>query len=452
MKRTIQTLLHGFMIFFITAFCTLSYALPQTKNFLVISDVHLDSASTHTMHFSPDKPSSKDDLDASTFKQLLKSLHQNMQQGVIPTPKFILFLGDIVGHDRSSSHAVFDSEKSVFHTLSQQFPTTPIFYTFGNNDSFLINYGPFTSPSTHKKGPTPLDVAQKSGHWSRHFLSTGIQCQTDPSIFPCLISENTINGYYSAYIEAHFRLISLNTVLFSPQRIGIQEDDMMPQLKWLASQLEAAQSNHDAVLFTMHIPPGKNVYDNSSFWMPKEEAEFLRLIKKYRHSIIGILAGHTHKDEIKVIQDAASQPITGVYLTPALSTSHGNAPAVRTFTYAKQPSQWQLTNYDTFYFIKNIKSIIQLKKLYDYHAYYCKAQETNLTECLKNISANQMQKYFSAGNDNYHEIIHTPQNIIISTQASLKNNNTQSIFLFFKKITDWVRLKAVYYEATQLNF
>ena len=222
--------------------------------------------------------------------------------------------------------------------------------------------------------------------------------------------------------------------MFSPVGMVLGAEDTRKQLDWLASQLNEAQLNNESVLLTMHIPPGRNVYDNSAFWMPTEDAEFLRLVKKYHQSIIGILAGHTHKDEIKVIQDSEHQPIAGVYLTAALSTSHGNAPSVRTYTYSKQDMRWQLTNYDVFYFVKNSDAVVLLKKLYDYKTYYCVGQEKNILQCLTHVTADKMEKYFSAGNENYHETINAPQNMIISTLTPIMNDRVASFsFMAFLK-------------------
>jgi sphingomyelin phosphodiesterase acid-like 3 len=82
----------------------------------------------------------------------------------------------------------------------------------------------------------------------------------------------------------------------------------------------------------MHIPPGKNVYDNSSFWLPKEEAIFFKIISRYHDRIIGILVAHTHAEELKIIKDVSNKNINGVYFTAA-STTHGNAPSVKIFLF-----------------------------------------------------------------------------------------------------------------------
>lgn len=396
-----------------------SYAAPvtQEQNFLVISDVHVDSSSKHVMEFNPSTTSKLNDLDKPTFETLIASIGDNIQHGVIAKPKFILYLGDLVGHNRSTADFVLNSETTVFTALIKQFPDTPILYTFGNNDSFQVDYGPFTS--TYKIGvpiTTPLDVAYSTGDWVGGFLSTGNECQKSSTALPCMITENTTDGYYAAYLEQHLRLISLNTVMFSPNRINIQDETLVKQLSWLETQLNDAQAQHDAVLLTMHIPPGNNVYDDSNFWTATENTKFLGLIKRYNTIIIGILAAHTHKDEIKIIQNSSHQNVIGVYLTAALSTSHGNAPSVRTFSYSKLQDQWQLTNYDVFYFIKNKDATVMLKKLYDYRDYYCNSQEKTILQCLSNLSVEKLEKYFTAGNDAYHEKIAYPQDILINLE------------------------------------
>ena len=50
-----------------------------------------------------------------------------------------------------------------------------------------------------------------------------------------------------------------------------------------------------------------------------------------KDNIIGMLFGHTHMEELKVLKDTAGNTVGAEISTPALSTGHGNAPAVKTF-------------------------------------------------------------------------------------------------------------------------
>jgi hypothetical protein len=400
-----------FFIFMLFPIVSSASFKNNENNFLVISDIHLDQATLHMMDISPLQSSTDNDLDQLTFEKLVSEVHKNIKDGIVAQPKFIIILGDIVGHMRSSSDSALKSESVVFSILKKNFPYTPIFYTFGNNDSLERNYGPFKTTDRPDQYKSPYDVAKLNGGWIDGFLSTGIICENKKNNFPCIISEDTTNGYYSAYLESNFRFISLNSVLFSPNRVQVTEQDAMDHLQWLEDQLKAAWNNQESVLIAMHVPPGNNVYDHSHFWLPKEQVTFLKIIKKYQHIIIGLLASHTHAEELKVIQDASKKNITGVYFVAALSTSHGNEPSVKTFYFSKNGGHWLLSNYEVFHFSIENSNLI-FNKLYDYKNYYCKPnQENGLFQCLDNITPSKMKKYFSAGNKNYGGIMRSPDDI-----------------------------------------
>lgn len=383
-------------------FSAYAFSTDRTpENFLVISDPHLNTHVSHQMDINPAKQDQNNDLDKTTFNTLLKTL---TQETTLPKPKFILLLGDIVGHERLTETTVFDSETEVFEKLKTHFPDIPIFYIFGNNDSFDANYGPFTT-SPNK---SPYLVATLSG-WQNGFLSSGTLCEKEKH-FPCLLNEDANNGYYSAYLEPKLRLIALNTVLFSPRRVNVTEQDAQIELAWLEKQLVAAESNQESVLLAMHIPPGNNVYDHSSFLLPNDNAALLKIIQAYKHIIIGSLASHTHMEELKILKNVNNQIIGDVLFTAGLSTSHGNAPTVKTFYLAKNDTAWELTNYQTFHFT-DTKT---LQSLYNYNQTYCESQtKSNIMRCLDKVTLDKFKSYFSAGNPNFAGEIKSPEDIFI---------------------------------------
>jgi hypothetical protein len=240
-----------------------------------------------------------------------------------------------------------------------------------------------------------------------------------------LLQIEKTQGYYSAYLAPKLRLIALNSVIFSVLRKQVIEQDASKQLLWLKSQLECTKASQESILLAMHVPPGQNVYDNSSFWFPKEEAVFLKMISRYHNRIIGILVAHTHFEELKIIKDASNKNIGGVYFTAALSTSHGNAPSVKTFYFDKNGSKaWQLRNFETFHFYLNNQNQLLLSKLYDYNAYYCnRTLAKGIFQCLNNVTPEKMKTYFSAGNPNFSGNIKFPDDIVISLQPDKEDSN-----------------------------
>lgn len=391
------------------------FASNTSNNFLIITDVHVDHSSNHVMEIDPSIQTKLNDLDEPSFKKLVAEVEHQIKAGLIAQPKFILLLGDLVGHIRTSPESAPESENDVFKLLHSTFPSTPILYTFGNNDSLKINYGPFFDPNGNTVEHSPYDVAIHRGQWRDGFLSTGIQCDNTTNTFPCLITEDKVNGYYSAYVEPKLRLIAVNSVMFSPRRSGITAQDVKNQLQWLNDQLAQVKNANEVALITMHVSPGNNVFDHSNFWVAEDNQAFLQVISAYQNNIIGLLAAHTHTDELKVIKNAAGDILTGVYLSPALSTSHGNAPAVRTFYYEENKGRWAISNYETYAFSDRNNSF---QKLYNYQHYYCQFPTHDLTRCLDQVNADKMAKYFTAGNVNYAGVIDFPNDIFISVSET----------------------------------
>lgn len=389
----------------------------KVNNFLVISDIHLDVLSTHLMDLSPATVTILNDLDVTTFNSLMSEIKQGIENGTVSKPKFIIILGDLVAHHLFSAEAVINNESYIFNYLKKNFPTTPLLYTFGNNDSLSADYGLFSATDRADAIKSPYDVAMKNASWGDGFLSTGTMCQQTPSVYPCIMTEDSTNGYYSTYIAPKLELISINSVMFSPRRAQADEHAAEAQLQWLRAELQKAQNNNDKVILTMHIPPGLNVYDNSPFWLQKESSDFLSIVNTFHNTIIGLLGSHTHKDELKIINNSEGTKIAGVYLIAGLSTFHGNAPSAKTFFYSDDSGAWRLTNYETFYFSKQNASPV-LNKLYDYNSYYCTGQEKGLYECLGNVTVEKLNKYFSAGNLNFHEVINFPNDIVCTVPAS----------------------------------
>lgn len=386
-------------------FLIINSLFAADNHILVLSDIHVNSYFKRPMDISPTKQSVLNDLDIPTFKLLIQKIKQEINSGKIAKPDCIIILGDISGHMSTILRNSFVNENTVYRTLKEAFPSIPLFYTFGNNDSFETDYGRFK-----------YNGAIGNTGWNNNFLSTGILCipavigksASDATIYPCLLNENTENGYYSAYVQPKLRVISLNTVLFSPKRsFKINSEMTMNELDWLNNELSVAERHGDQVLITMHIPPGQNVYSHAYFWLPIEQEKFLNIIRKYQTIIIGMLAAHTHMEELKVIQSNLKSYIGTVYLNPALSTSHGNAPAFKIFNYSQNnQGKWNISNYQTYYFTSDKNKLI-LKPLYDFNSYY---------GSIDKFTPAKMAKYFSAGNHNYAGKIKYPDAVWMKLQ------------------------------------
>lgn len=211
-------------------FCIHSFADTNSasNNFLVISDIHLDSLSARAMQINPSKSEFFNNLDSATFDELLQEIANGISNGEVPKPQFVIFLGDMIGNYIGCDllDNIITEERTVFTKLQNAFLGIPIFYTFGNHDStsgidksFYSNFDSKGNALEYNKH-SPYQIAQAS-NWINGFLSTGAKYQLG-SLFstPSLINEDASNGYYVAYVQQNLRLIVLNTTMLWTGAIG----------------------------------------------------------------------------------------------------------------------------------------------------------------------------------------------------------------------------------------
>jgi UDP-2,3-diacylglucosamine pyrophosphatase LpxH len=108
------------------------------------------------MEINPSGSDMSNNLDTATFSDLLKQIATGITNGTVPTPEFIIFLGDMVGNYLNPN--ITTEENAVFTNLKTTFPNTPIFYTFGNHDSTAGINEPFYS--TISSYNSPYQIAQ----------------------------------------------------------------------------------------------------------------------------------------------------------------------------------------------------------------------------------------------------------------------------------------------------
>lgn len=345
-----------------------------SQNFLVISDIHLNNRTKHKMLLAPKINTIRNDLDLTTYSALIKLSKKRINEGLINKPSFILLLGDLQSHKRYKNDVTI-SESIVFKTISETFTNTPIIYIFGNNDSPQKNYGKFIYNNI-----SPFSIAQNTSAWKNGFLSTGIIC-SKKKIYPCLKSQNQKNGYFTVKLNSKLKLIGLNSVLFSINNNF--KKDAEDEINWLTKQLKLAKQKHEQILIAMHIPPGYNIYNNQEFWRKNEFDRFAQITNKYSGVIIGMLTGHTHQDEIKILTTSSSK--IGLYSTPSLSTAYGNSPIIKNFIISKDAKKWHISNYITYKFITQ-NHLLDLAKIYDFQKIYCDTNTNNINLCLKNAN------------------------------------------------------------------
>lgn len=407
----------------------LSVVNPQAANkqinFWVFSDIHLDVTKATPMEINPHGVNWSNDLDKATFNSELEQISSAFEHGLLPAPDFILILGDIAGYDRSYTYETYDNEMAVFQALKQKLPKSiPLIMTFGNNDSLEKDYGSFYYAPGIRGLHSSYEIAMASG-WLDGFLSTGTHCSFLDRKYPCIIDENRDDGYFSMYLASGLKLLSLNSVMFAASSHNTSTQDIAnKQLSWLENELLFAKIKNEHVLIATHVPFGNNIYDDSKFWRDIDRDAFYRLLSSYQNIIIGMFCGHTHLEELKVLQDSKKHNVGALVYTAGLSTSHGNAPSIKDFSLVDQVQDWSVADYSTYYFLNDAANVFSLWKLYDYAQYYCSGISIkNLFSCLKNVTSDKIYNYYSAGNPNYNGTIKAPGDIFVTLPDV---NNTSS--------------------------
>jgi sphingomyelin phosphodiesterase acid-like 3 len=202
--------------------------------------------------------------------------------------------------------------------LREIYPNVRIYPTLGNNDSDCGDYA---------VAPNSVFLANFRDIWRGPVASRSFERR-----FPT-------GGYYHADIPAlkNVRLIALNTNFFSTNYKNpcgqLGPDPATRQLQWFEAELALARNAGKRVWLLFHIPPGMDVYDTEeyggtcpnitaeTFWKDEYQQQYLQITAKYRNTILGSFAGHTHQDEFRLVNGDF------VHISPSISPIFGNNPA-----------------------------------------------------------------------------------------------------------------------------
>lgn len=363
---------------------------PEGKNtyFIHLSDVHLNSTSTKT-------DSGEDtglDLWANAKKKLTGILNSKNP------PQFVVYTGDLPAHDDMEN--LDKNIKTILTDLRNLFASNkiPFFYLPGNNDSLAGDYFSFTDSD----GETPLSlVSEKTNPFPA--LNTAQSCGTSPCLDP---DPKPKMGYYAASPISGLRIIALNSIIWGKtynEVDGISQLDAgNNQMKWLTKQLDEAAKAKEKVYLLMHIPPGIDAFSASEGsekpWMwahlpSKSDSwlnQFLKLSETHQATIAGILYGHTHMDELRLIYSPDGTKITEVAISaPGITPKYGNNPGFKTVSFDSNSKE--LTDFETHYSTRD--ALAWGDKSYKFSTYYtCGSNKSNIYDCLSAMSPDQVNK------------------------------------------------------------
>lgn len=265
-------------------------------------------------------------------------------------PDFILMTGDFLSHDFTAfyfnrsglpqqlltvdQHNDFVRQTMAYvaMSVSARFPGVPVIAALGNNDAFCGDY----------------DVRGNSG-----FLAS--TQTTFQKYFLTDLSDDfqKLGGCYSTKIpQTNHKLIILNSIPFlqeypalkyvgaSPLQKSSCESlrpvELIDEDEWLRNEVNALNSGNKAWI-ACHVPPGINCYDGRQYWNSQREElgklsfinQFVSFYRSQHQHLAGILAGHSHMAEFKLINDQQGKPQSSVLMAPSIARNHGNNASFR---------------------------------------------------------------------------------------------------------------------------
>ena len=265
-------------------------------------------------------------------------------------PDFILMTGDFLSHDFTACYFnrsglpqqllsvdqhndfVRQTMAYVAMSVSDRFPGIPVIAVLGNNDAFCGDY----------------DVRGNSG-----FLAS--TQATFQKYFLADLSDDfqELGGCYSTEIpQTNHRVIVLNSIPFmqvypalkyvsaSPLQKSSCESlrrvELVDEDQWLRNEVNTLNSGNKAWI-ACHVPPGINCYDGRQYWNSQREEmgkqsfidQFVSFYRSKQQHLAGILAGHSHMAEFKLINGQQGEPQSSVLMAPSVARNHGNNASFR---------------------------------------------------------------------------------------------------------------------------
>jgi sphingomyelin phosphodiesterase acid-like 3 len=274
-------------------------------------------------------------LVVSAFKQAKQSQ---------PAPLFVTVSGDLLAHGfickfRKLSPSASAAEGSAFAAktiafLAQQlrsaYPSTPIYFALGNNDSGCGDYQE-TPDSAFLKGSAASFAAEAA----------------DPAAQESIAGSFVHLGDYVVTLPGplhNTRLIVLQDIFASSHYKACDgSGDSAPateQIAWLRKQLTEARDSGQDVWVMAHIPPGVDIYTTYHRYLfaPGEACNVkqpqMYLINEALGATIAdfsdivrlAIFAHSHMDEIKLLQGPDGRAVPAK-LVPSISPINGNDPS-----------------------------------------------------------------------------------------------------------------------------
>jgi sphingomyelin phosphodiesterase acid-like 3 len=221
------------------------------------------------------------------------------------SPLFVLVTGDFARHGMdqlpNSSMYMADILSKVTLELQRKLePETTILPLLGNNDVIPDYY---------------IDIADKKHMkiFSDTFLNLSVISNDE--------AEQLSNGGYYGRTMGNFRILCLNTVIYSiahQPKLPNYNNDPFDQFTWMEIELQ----QHDNIYLIGHIPPTISSYFFEDMWEERYRKIYESLTEKYSSKIRMQLFGHFHSNEFRM----HGKNLT-LFLGPSITPVYNNNPA-----------------------------------------------------------------------------------------------------------------------------
>ncbi|HEY4008981.1 MAG TPA: hypothetical protein VGM11_02435 [Acidobacteriaceae bacterium] len=280
----------------------------------------------------------------SPWPLVLASLREAKQQQ--PAPLFVTVSGDLLAHGfickyRKLNPTATPAAASAFAAktiafLAQQlhiaYPSAPIYFALGNNDSGCGDYLETPNSDFLKSAATTL-AADLPDADRASFTESFTHLGDYTLLLPAPIHNSRLIVLQNIFESAHSKACN-------------GESNATPaeeQIAWLRKQLTGARANNEQVWVMAHIPPGVDIYTTYHRYLfaPGEACSAKQTLMYLTSGALGdtiaafgdivrlALFAHTHMDEIKLLTPTDGNTALAVpaKLVPSISPINGNDPS-----------------------------------------------------------------------------------------------------------------------------
>jgi hypothetical protein len=262
-------------------------------------------------------------------------------QKVSPHPDYIFISGDFSPHFADPQPPeLLELFQTVFSMVQTIFPKVPIYATVGNHDF----YPPWGSVETD---PGDFENFAHAQTW----------------LSPSELETFRVGGYFF-HDFGSLRILFLNSVMYSVERIRTGDPDPFGQFAWIEKVGSEAIESGLSIGTVLHIPSAVQKLKEGPGWYPEYQERYHNLTIKYNFQFA--LNAHSHLDQFlpTKLESSARYFLSSPSVSPIL----GNNPGFRIY----QIGDRGIENYQQYFgdLLKNPKGDLPWKLEYDFKTAY----------------------------------------------------------------------------------